>query len=222
MIELKKFRNKYDLELIPASKSDITVGTLIWDPLVGKPQFAHPGMPNHIFNAFIDAKLLTKKEYLKSLKEVEIIEFVDAGFAESTINIDVDTVTTLENPQIGKINNNFELKNVKKFTFGDLKARCMSNLLRVKIDDYLEELKKNKWDLYDGKIRRVYMITELYYGSIKLVIDSKLKDDFNAAISKAHLKIENSAELGKSAEYTFTHQNVPFAMRIEKVKEFNA
>jgi len=48
-MELKKFRNRYDLELIPASHEGIILGTLVWDPVIGKPVFNHPGMPDHIY-----------------------------------------------------------------------------------------------------------------------------------------------------------------------------
>ena len=221
IMELKKFRNKYDLELIPASYSGIINGTLVWDPFIGKPDFEHPGMPNHIFNAFLDADLLNQEEFSGALNELENEELDDAHFAERVIDVDLNIATSLENPQLGEIGHNFELKSIKKFTFGELKARVMSNLMRVRIDDFLEELKKNKWERYDGKIRRVFMITELYYGSMKLVIENSLKNEFNATINQSGLEIKNELELGKSVEYTFEHQNVPFAMRLEKVREFN-
>ena len=220
-MELKSFRNKYDLELIPASHQAIMIGNLVWDPLIGKPSFNHPGMPNHIVNSFLDAELITSEEFARHLEECTALELVDAKFAESIINIDKDLSTTLEHPQIGEIGNNFNLHSVKKFTFGDLKMRAATNLMRVQMDTYLELLKKNNWDDYDGKIRNVYMITELYYGSIKLVIDVELKDDFSAAINHTDLELTNKLEFANSVQYTFNHQNVPFAMRLEKVKHFN-
>jgi hypothetical protein len=220
-MELKQFRNKYDLELIPASHQGIIIGNLVWDPLIGKPSFVHPGMPNHIFNAFLDADLLSIDEYKQQLEVCASIEMADAKFAESMIDIDRNLHTTLEHPQIGKIGNNFNLESVRKFTFGELKVRSAPNLLRVEIDGYLELLKKNNWDDYDGRIRKVYMITELYYGSIKLVIDTDMKDDFSAAINNTDLKLTNELAFANSIQYTFDHQNVPFAMRLEKVKQYN-
>lgn len=96
----------------------------------------------------------------------------------------------------------------------------MSNLLRIKTDDLLEKLKRNKWDLYDGNIRHVYLITELYYGSIQLVIEENLQNELEGAIKRADLTIENKTQLGNSIEYSFSHANVPFAMRIEKMRDF--
>ncbi len=221
-MELKIFRNKYNLELIPASNENIILGTLVWDPLVGKPQFEHPGMPENIFNSFIDAELINESEWKKFLTDSKQEKIVDAHLAESSINVDMSVASSLEYPTIGEIDHNFELKKVNKFTFGDLQVRTMSNLTKIRIDNYLEQLKKNKWDAYDGKIRRVFMITELYYGSIKLITNTKWKNELDTKISKLNnLELSNKIEFGKSVEYTFNHKNVPFAMRLEKVKEFN-
>ena len=220
-MELKKFRNKYDLELIPASHDGIILGTLVWDPIIGKPEFDHGGMPNNIFTSFHDAEFITEDEWSLYMNDLRTRELGEAHFAESTINVDTNIATTLEYPTIGKISNSFNLNKVVKFTFGDLKVKVMADLTRIRIDNYLESLKKEKWDDYDGKIRRVFMVTELYYGSIKMVTKTDWADELDATIPKLDLKLSNKVELGKSVEYTFDHQNVPFAMRIERVRDFN-
>ena len=221
-MELKKFRNKYDLELIPASNENIILGDLVWDPLTGAPQFDHPGMPESIFNSFIDAQLVSQKEWKKFLNDSKKEKIVDAHLAESSLDVDLSIATTLGYPTIGKIDQNFELKKISKFSFSDLQVRTMSNLTRIRIDNYLELLKKNKWNAYDGNIRRVFMITELYYGSIKVIFNTRWKNELDVKLSfDDNLKLSNVIEHGKSVEYTFAHNNVPFAMRLEKVKEFN-
>jgi hypothetical protein len=95
-------------------------------------------------------------------------------------------------------------------------------LLRVQIDSYLEKLKAGNWKFYDGKIRRVFIITELYYGRIKIVIDRALKNDFDLAVENSRLKINNKIEFGASIEYSFKHDNVPFAMKLELVRGFTS
>lgn len=220
-MQLKKFRNKYDLELIPASHAGIMLGCLVWDPLIGKPSFNHSGMPQHIFNAFLDAELLSETEWKNYLTEAKESPTVAAHFAESTLHINKEVAHSLDHPQLDEINHSFSLNKVTKFSFGELRVRTMSNLLRVRIDNYLESLKQNNWDDYDGKIRSVFMITELYYGSIQVVIDKALQDSFNATIKKLDINAQNEIKLNQSIEYTFEHNNVPFAMRIEQVKGFN-
>jgi hypothetical protein len=220
-MEIRKFRKKYDLELIPNSHSGIILGTLVWDPIIGKPSFDHYGMPNHIYNAFRDAGYLNDQELEEALEKTKQTPTGPAHFAERDIEIDIDFATTLEEPRIGKVEASFGLNSVKKFTFGELNARSMLNLERVHIDDFLEKLKKNKWDDYDGKIRRVFMITELYFGSVKVVIDKEMKAEFEASIQNTDLDLNPGLEFAKSVEYTFNHNDVPFAMRIERVKHFN-
>jgi len=220
-MELKQFRNKYDLELIPASHSNIINGNLVWDPLIGTPKFDHPGMPNHIFNAFVDADLIKKEELNTFLDECRNIPLTDANLAEQTIEVDMSLTNTLQRPDIGKLGHELGIDSIKKFSFGDIQMRSLTNLMRVTIDEFLEEMKRKKWELYDGKIRRVFMVTELYYGSIKLIIDKQVRNKMDASIPKAGMELNHKLELEKSVEYTFDHQNVPFAMRIEMVKKFN-
>ncbi len=47
-MEIRKFRSEYKLELIPASHEGISLGDLVWDPILGPPDFSRKGMPNTI------------------------------------------------------------------------------------------------------------------------------------------------------------------------------
>lgn len=221
-MELKKFRNRYDLELIPASHEGIILGTLVWDPIFGKPVFDHPGMPDHIFNAFLDAEIIKSGEWENSLSAARNQDLLEANLAVTSVDINIDLVTSLDQPLVGELGSSFKLKSIKKFSFGELKVRLMSPILRVQIDDYLEKLKAGNWKYYDGKIRRVFMITELYYGGIKIVIDKNVINDFTLAVKNAGMEISKELELGTAIEYSFKHKNVPFAMKLEMIKGFTS
>lgn len=219
-MELKKFRNRYDLELIPASHEGIILGTLVWDPIFGKPAFEHRGMPDHIYNAFLDAEIISTEEWQKALEAARNEELKDANLAIASVDINVDLVTSIDQPLIGELESALKLKSLKKFSFGELKVRLMSPLLRVEVDNYLEKLKSGNWKYYDGKIRRVFMITELYYGSVKIVIDKNVANDFTLALKKTGMEVSKELELGTAIEYSFKHKNVPFAMKLEMIKGF--
>lgn len=221
-MEIKRFRNKYNLELIPASHENIILGNLVWDPIIGKPKFDHPGMSEHIFNAFLDAGIISRQNWVKGIKDLHQEKIKSAHLADRVINLEANVVNTLEHPVINELEQRFELTNISKFHFGYLQVKTMSNLNRIRIDNYLEILKKDNWQAYDGKIRRVYMITELYYGSVQLILSKLLKNKLDSSISRSSLKIKETVEFDKSIEYTFEHKEVPFAMRLEKIKEFNA
>ncbi len=220
-MEIKRFRNKYNLELIPTSHENIILGNLVWDPIIGKPKFDHPGMSEHIYNTFLDAGIISRENWLKGIKDLNKEKIKQAHLADRVINMEANVVSTLENPVINELEQRFELKKISNFHFGHLQVKTISNLNRIRIDNYLELLKKDNWNTYDGKIRRVYMITELYYGSVQLIMSKEFKNEMEASLEQTQLKIIETVEFDKSIEYTFDHNKVPFAMRLEKVRAFN-
>ena len=220
-MEIKRFRNKYNLELIPASHENIILGNLVWDPIIGKPKFDHPGMSEHIYNAFLDASIITRENWMKGIKELHKEKIKFAHLADIVINMESNVISSLENPVINELQQSFELKKVSQFHFGRLQVKTMSNLNRIRIDNYLEIIKKDNWKAYDGRIRRVYMITELYYGSLQLVLNRDFKNELDISLEQTPLKLVETVEFDKSIEYTFDHNKVPFAMRLEKVRAFN-
>jgi hypothetical protein len=178
-------------------------------------------MPEHIFNAFLDAEIISDENWEKGIRDLKREKIAFAHLADRVIHMESNVVNTLEHPLIKELENSFEIKKVLSFHFGNLQVRTMSNLNRIRIDNYLEVLKQNEWKAYDGKIRRVHMITELYYGSIQLILKSDSKNELDAVIKQLDLKLDQTVEFGKSIEYTFDHKNVPFAMRLERLRKFN-
>jgi len=220
-MEIKKFRSAYGLELIPASHEGIMLGDLVWDPVLGPPSFSRKGMPNTIFTAFLDAELISEKEWTAMQDETRDAVFKMAHFASRTVQVDVEFLNELQHPKIGRIRGEFLTRHVRKFTFGNLQVREMDDLSRVRIDHYLEMMKANKWQEYDGRIRRVHMITELYYGTIRLVIEKQYGAELEAILKQSDLKASQISEGTHATEYEFSHDNVPFAMRIERIRTFN-
>jgi hypothetical protein len=220
-MEIKSFRKNYNLELLAASHEGISLGDLVWDPLIGPPDFSHPGMPKTIYTAFLDAGLIDEDAFKLFQTECTDVPLMHAHFAEKTVDVQSELLGELQHPTLGNLEGNFKLESISKFTFGDLQVKEMDDLLRVKIDQYLEKMKVEKWEEYDGRIRRVFMITELYYGTIKLVIEKSLGGNFDAALEKSGIRILSKSEGSGSVEYAFSHENIPFAMRIEKVRSFN-
>jgi hypothetical protein len=220
-MEIKKFRNNYGLVLIAASHSGITVGDLVWDPLIGSPGFSYPGMPKNIYTAFLDAGLIDEDEFTVFKNESTEIELIAAQLADKNVDVNSELIAELQHPIMGKIEGNFKLDTISKFNFGELQVKVMDDLLRVKIDQYLELMKEKKWKEYDGRIRRVHMVTELYYGSIKLIVERSLSGTMDAALEKSSISVLTKSEGSRSVEYAFSHDEVPFAMRIESVRSFN-
>lgn len=211
-MDIRKFREKYGLSLIPASHVGIILGTLVWDPLLSPPSFNFKGMPKHILNAFLDAGLLTESDWSKFRINLKKAPQLTANFADQNIGVEANSLQEFNNPVINTILSKIEVLSIRKFRFGNLQARVMPDIIRVEIDSLLEKLKRNNWSAYDGKIRRVFMITELYYGDIQILISKGVQ-------VKNMLKTNIDSNLNQ--EYSFSHQEVPFAMKLERVRYFN-
>ncbi len=220
-MEIRKFRSEYKLELIPASHEGISLGDLVWDPILGPPDFSRRGMPNTIYTAFLDASLISKEEWQEFRRESQETLMINAQFATRTVDVNVEFISELQHPKIGQISVDFKTEKLSKFTFGDIQMREMDDLIRIKIDRFLEQMKASRWKEYDGSIRRVFMITELYYGTIRMVIEKQFSTELEAILDKAELHTSGKSEGSHNVEYEFSHDNVPFAMRIERVHNFN-
>lgn len=220
-MEIRKFRSKYNLELIPASHEGIFLGDLVWDPILGPPDFSRKGMPNTIYTAFLDAGLIKSDEWEQFRRENQDTRLVNAHFATRSVDVNVEYISELNHPKIGKISGDFRTEKLSKFTFGNLQMREMDDLIRIKIDQFLEQMKASHWSQYDGSIRRVFLITELYYGTIRLVIEKQFSTELEAILKKSALQVSGRSEGSHAVEYEFSHDNVPFAMRIERVRNFN-
>ena len=220
-MEIKKFRSEYKLELIPASHEGISLGDLVWDPILGPHDFSRKGMPNTIYTAFLDAALITDKEWKEFRRENQETVMVNAHFATRSVDVNVEFLSELQHPKIGRISGDFKTEKLSKFTFGDLQMREMDDLVRIKVDRFLEQMKATRWKEYDGSIRRVFMITELYYGTIRMAIEKQFSTELEDTFEKAGLQAHGKSEGSHAVEYEFSHDNVPFAMRIERVRNFN-
>ena len=220
-MEIRKFRTAYDLDLIPASHEGITLGDLVWDPIFGPPEFSKKGMPNTIFTAFLDAGLLTENEWAGLHEESRKTPFMDAQLASRTVDVNTEFVHELQHPKLGKITGDFITEKLSKFTFGNILVRQMKDLIRIRIDHYLEQMRATRWSEYDGRIRRVFMISELYYGTIKMVVENQFSAELDALLQHSDISITSKSEGTHAVEYEFSHDNVPFAMRIERIRTFN-
>ena len=172
-------------------------------------------------HSILDASLLSENEWAALSKESRQTPFLEAHLASKTVDVNVEYVNELQHPEVGKITGEFISEKLSKFTFGNIKVRAMEDLIRIRIDHYLEQMKATRWSEYDGRIRRVFMITELYYGTIKMVVEKQFSAELEALLQNTKLEALSKSEGSHAVEYEFSHNNVPFAMRIERIRTFN-
>jgi len=102
-MEIKKFRNHYGLELISAPHEGIMLADLVWDALLGAPSFSHPGMPNTIYTAFLDAKIIDQDEFKEFQSECRETAFQEAYFPEKAIDVRSEFISELKHPSLGNL-----------------------------------------------------------------------------------------------------------------------
>jgi hypothetical protein len=220
-MEIGSFKRKYELDLLPVSNEDIIIGKLVWDPLIGGPKFSHPGMPGHIFQAFLDAELIDKPGFNEWIDICANTPFKEAELGNLIIDVNIDTAAELNIPQF-EFTQKFGFENIRKYEFGDVRSKIMTYDVRIETDSLLEIMRAKKWKDYDGKVRRLCLIKELYYGtSVRISVNKKFDEEFQMALKSYNIAAKLKVDGTIDKTYEFTNAAVPFAMRTDAVKSFN-
>jgi hypothetical protein len=220
-MNLRVFSRNYDLDLIPGALSTLTMGKCVWDGgWFDKPSFDHGGMPNYVFNLFQQKGLITAEENESLLNSLRNLPLVEAAFAQESIDLEIEDALSVNVGEQLKIDVGFDLKRTLKISITNSKGRELPNSLRIQIDTMLDVIKEKYWDEYKNNLRKAYMITQLYYGTINITIDATMEATFEAALPNTNINAKH--KLGNSIVYSFDNQNVPFAMRIVRIKHFNS
>lgn len=222
-MNLRSFYRKYDLELIPAALETLTLGKCVWDGgWFDQPSFEHEGMPNYIYNIFVQKNLISDDECEAQLARLHSLENVEAELAKETIEFEIEDALEIEIAKQINMNANFDLKSVKSFSISGAVGKAIPNRDRINIDRLLDQIKDKYWEEYKSKLRRAYIITELYYGKVEITIDSDLEASFEGALPGDQLATANKFKLGRTVSYTFESSKVPFAMRLVRIKHFDS
>jgi hypothetical protein len=218
MMNLKEFSRKYDgVFLISVSDESLTLGKCVWDAaLFGKPKFSHAGMPDYIFNAFVDEDIISATDCEAILQRLKNITVVEAEFAKMTLEFSADEALEIDLDQTLKIDAVSHVKKIEKFYFKNAQARVLPNNDRLEIDNWMENLKENHWSEYRTGLRRAYMITKLYYGTFSMIIKKEYKASLNLESKGFTLKASHDSD--SYLEYEFVNSKVPFAMKMERIK----
>ena len=163
-----------------------------------------------------------KNEWAALVEESRQAPFLEAQLASRTVDVNVEFVNELQHPKVGKITGEFISEKLSKFTFGNIMVREMDDLIRIQ-DRPLpgtDESHTGGMNMTDS-IRRVFMITELYYGTIKMVVEKQFSAELDAQLTNLATGSTYRNEGSHAVEYEFSHDNVPFAMRIERIRTFN-
>ena len=219
---INSFRKKYGLELLPTSTADISLGDLIWKRRHGRPRLARRGMPSHIYNVFLNSDLLPMGKWEEAMSALESATPVSAQLGALTISTTKNFSQTFPHPIAQKINYILNNENQQRYQFSELEARILSDEWRLDIQAYLNQLTPAQTDANFNRLRPIYIITQLFYGKLTFALDKSLNHKLEPLKQMSFLAGLQSFEQEKSILYTFDHQDVPFAMRIENLEDFKA
>lgn len=221
-MNLRAFYRQFELELIPAAMQGLTLGKCVWDGgWFDKPSFTRKGMPNYIYNAFVDKNIITIDECDTLLEKFRSLPKLSAKLANVNLELQIEDALELNIKDHLNIDSNFDLKKIKSFNISNSVGVEMPNRDFIILDDMLDQIKDKYWDDYKKGLRRAYIITELYYGKIEIIIDTDFELNFEASIPNTMLEASNKLKLGRSVRYEFESSDVPFAMRLKRIKHFN-
>ena len=214
---LRTFTKNYNLQLLPAAHTGILLGNLVWKPFLGKPKLSHPGMPNHISNALYDIGIITKTTWQDILNKLEVPICKNAKLAK----IKIDDVQQVVGSVLDKLGLGFEQSYVVESVITDVCAKVMDNNMRVGLDRYLEQIDPKLLRFSFRNPRKVYLITELYYGSIKIKVEKAHELTFERLVAATKWPVQANLKKENNHEYVFAHNEVPFAYKMERILGFN-
>jgi len=183
---------------------------------LGTPKLSHLGMPNHISNALYDVELLNRAQWHDLIKEMDVNICQNANLAQLKIKNAFEVATGLLE-SIG-----FEQSHLIETEISKVCTKIMDNKMRIKLDRFLEQLRTKKLmrTLFRNP-RKVYVITELYYGTITIKVKKEYDMAFKLKIKNTKWPIHTKINADTSNEYTFEHNKVPFAYKMEHIEGFN-
>lgn len=188
-------------------------------PVVGPPIFDKPGVPSNIFNAFEHLGEMSETDRKAWQQQATETPHVDAQLGEREITLDYEHVGRLRYPGVVDLNTKIEGQRVLKFSFGDLRVRNMSDDMRLAIVRGLDEIKQRAWQDYHMKIRRAFIITELYYGKATISLDLQARTEVDIQVLEAAgFEFSSKNTLLRKEVFKMKDSEAPFAMQTAAVR----
>lgn len=216
-LHLTQFTRNYNLHLLPAAHSHISLGNLVLKPFWGKPKLSHPGMPNHISNALYAAGFINKRQWHEDLKTFETEICKNAAFAKiNVVGANKVAASVFDGMGLG-----FEREYLVETEISELCTKVMTNKQRVNLDKHLEKLESKLQRVVFRNPRKTYVITELFYGNLTIKVEKSHEFVFEQQMMQTNGPLKANFYPEKSNEYIFSHNEVPFAYKMERIHGFN-
>lgn len=97
----------------------------------------------------------------------------------------------------------------------------IDNELRIELDSYLEHASQKMLRTLFRNPRKVYLITELYYGSLKIGVEKQHEFAFEQQIKASQWPVKTQLDTDRTHIYEFAPNELPFAYKMERIQGFN-
>jgi len=126
-------------------------------------------MPNHVSNALLDAELIDAAAWSRLLHTLKPKECSNAQLAW----IKIEKANSISLAVLDHIGLGYEKEYLLESKVTNLCVKVLRNKLRTELDHYLEQFSPSKLRKVFRNPKKVYLITELYYGNITLTLEKK-------------------------------------------------
>ena len=217
-MHLKAFTRYYQLHLLPVSHVGMALGDLVWKRKWGGNRMVYKGMGKNIFNRLHDADLLNQEQWKNTLKQLKTPPCELAALAQ----LEIGKVNKARSIFLQQIQPEIKLKKIISMKIEKVCVRILPNELRMNIDRALEPLSSKALRQLLGRPKRVHLISELYYGQLKMTLEKEVTTSLSLSDKGKNLPLDISKEGNTQMEYQFSTPEVPFAYRMEALEKFNA
>ncbi|MGB2365737.1 MAG: hypothetical protein ACPH5Z_05405 [Flavobacteriaceae bacterium] len=179
---------------------------------------ANPAIGLVVFNRLYDADLLSKTEWKKRLEEIK--EPPPCELA-ALAHLHLRNVDRISGIFLQQLQPEITLKKVMSLRVKNVCVRRLTDELRMDIDQKMEQLSPKSLRRLLGRPRRVHLITELYFGQLKLYLEKEYAVELETVKNRKKLPLSLFNEGDYINEYDFDNYSVPFAYRMEPLYKFN-
>jgi len=212
------FNRKYGLNLTPTADTDISLGDLVWPHSKKRHLLSRKGLHNNIYNIFLTENIVNERQWREAMSFFESDELEAAKIPVLQIEVDQRFTKNFYHPLIKLLQSEPDLLSAIKISFNTIQTHTMTDEWRMRLKENITKMrpqvKKRIFACYHGS----QMITEMYYGTIRLEVDGEDSFKMNSFLD-AHQAVKPVADFkdGQCHMYEFEHQYFPFAMRLKEM-----
>lgn len=221
-MNLHLFKQLYALELLPFEAAQIDLGTLVWKEPFRRPNWLERDLPNDIHQCFYHFALLDALSLERERRQLQRAPLQESPYAQLVVTTNRRYSKRFPHPMVMKINSKTSKYFMHTYFFSGLEQQIISPEQRHSIAHLLHPIRQQAYRLY-RRFDPVYIVTEVHYGALNFSPRDLDSRSLHAFLEK-RVQLNELIRLQPDEQpvYRFTHQNIPFAIKLESINTFKA